>query len=166
MTFSGLRLAAPQFRVTRGQGRYDPATGALAVSADAYSNQYGPLTARVTGSQTNPVVVLSAPRPGVGVGLANLQARIVGQNGAYAVNAKGDTNYGPFTANVWSAPGGNWRSISAAWSLPGSMPRAAWCRRQRGRSPARCNSPDKGSTAASNSPIRGQPTRRYRRAGL
>lgn len=42
VTFSGLRLAAPQFRVTRGQGRYDPATGALAVSADAYSNQYGP----------------------------------------------------------------------------------------------------------------------------
>ena len=105
VTFSGLRLAAPQFRVTRGQGRYDPATGALAVSADAYSNQYGPLTARVTGSQTNPVVVLSAPRPGVGVGLANLQARIVGQNGAYAVNAKGDTNYGPFTANVLVSTG-------------------------------------------------------------
>ena len=81
VTFSGLRLSAPQFRVTRGSGRFDPANGALAVEADAYSNQYGPITARVTGSQTNPVIVLRAARPGVGVGLANLQARVVGQNG-------------------------------------------------------------------------------------
>jgi translocation and assembly module TamB len=105
VTFSGLRMNAPQFRVTRGQGRYDPATGALAVSADAYSTQYGPLTARVTGSQTNPVVVLHAARPGVGVGLNNLQARIVGRNGAYAVNASGGTDYGPFTADLLVATG-------------------------------------------------------------
>ncbi len=63
VTFGGLRLTAPQFRVTRGSGRYNPANGALAVEADAYSNQYGPITARVTGSQTNPVVVIRASKP-------------------------------------------------------------------------------------------------------
>ena len=105
VTFRNLRMNAPQFRITQGQGRYDPASGAVAVNADAYSSQYGPLFARVTGSQTNPVVVLRAPRPGVGVGLVDLNARVVGQGGAYAVNATGGTNYGPFTADVLVRPG-------------------------------------------------------------
>jgi translocation and assembly module TamB len=97
--FSDLKVAAPLFRVIRGSGRYDPA-GPLSLTADAWSNAYGPLSARVTGSLTRPVVSLRASRPGVGVGLANLEARIVGDNGAYAVDAKGDTSYGPFTADV------------------------------------------------------------------
>lgn len=102
--FSGLRMTAPRFRITRGEGRYDPATGAVAVSADAYSSQYGPLFARVTGSQLNPVVVLRAPRPGVGIGLVNLNARVVGRGGAYAVRATGGTTYGPFDADVLVNP--------------------------------------------------------------
>ncbi len=105
VTFGGLRMNAPQFRITRGQGRFDPRTGAVAVDADAVSTQYGPLSARVTGSATNPVVVLRAARPGVGVGLVDLQARVVGRNGAYAVTASGGTNYGPFTADVLVRPG-------------------------------------------------------------
>jgi translocation and assembly module TamB len=104
VTFANLRMNAPQFRITRGEGRFDPASGAVAVSADAYSTQYGPLTARVTGSADAPVVVLRAARPGVGVGLVNLNARIVGRGGAYAVNASGGTNYGPFTADVLVRP--------------------------------------------------------------
>ncbi len=105
VTFDGLRLGAPKFRITRGRGRFDPRTGAVAVEADAVSTQYGPLSTRVTGSATNPVVVLRAPRPGVGVGLVDLNARIVGRGGAYAVNATGGTDYGPFTADVLVTPG-------------------------------------------------------------
>ncbi|GGB32412.1 translocation/assembly module TamB [Sphingomonas metalli] len=105
VTFAGLRLNAPQFRVTRGRGRFDPSTGAVAVEADAVSGQYGPLFARVTGSATSPVVVVRAPHPGVGVGLADLNARIVGRGGAYAVTASGGTDYGPFTADVLVRPG-------------------------------------------------------------
>ncbi len=105
VTFRNLRMNAPQFRVTRGEGRFDPATGAVLVNADAYSTVYGPLSARVTGSATAPVVVLRAPRPGVGVGLVNLQARVVGRNGAYVVVASGGTDYGPFTADVLVTPG-------------------------------------------------------------
>ena len=105
VTFDALRMNAPKFQITRGQGRFDPKTGAVLVSADANSQQYGPLSVRVTGSSTNPVVVLRAPRPGVGVGLVDLNARIVGRNGAYAVTASGGTNYGPFTADVVVATG-------------------------------------------------------------
>ncbi|WP_374942698.1 translocation/assembly module TamB domain-containing protein [Sphingomonas sp.] len=105
VTFSGLRMNAPQFRVTRGSGRYALDSGAVLVDADAYSTQYGPITARITGSATAPVVVVRAARPEVGVGLVNVQARIVGRNGAYQVNASGGTNYGPFTADVLVRPG-------------------------------------------------------------
>ena len=105
VTFSGLRLNAPQFRVTRGEGRFDPASGRVAVAADAYSSQYGPVTARVAGTATAPVVDVRAARPGLGVGLADVQARIVGRGGAYQVNASGGTDYGPFVADVLVRPG-------------------------------------------------------------
>jgi translocation and assembly module TamB len=104
VTFRNLRMNAPLFRVTRGDGRFDPATGSLLVNADAYSAQYGPLSTRITGSATAPVIVLRAPRPGVGVGLINLNARIIGRGNAYAVTASGGTNYGPFTADVLVRP--------------------------------------------------------------
>ncbi len=97
--FSDLKVAAPLFRVIRGSGRYDPA-GPLSLTADAWSNAYGPIFARVTGSMTRPVVNLRAPRPGVGVGMTDLEARVVGNDGVYAVDAKGETSYGPFTADV------------------------------------------------------------------
>ncbi|MCP3730873.1 translocation/assembly module TamB domain-containing protein [Sphingomonas sp. MG17] len=99
INFSNLKLAAPQFKILRGSGRYDPA-GALLLNADGYSNRYGPVFARVTGSLTSPLVNLRVPRPGLGVGLADLNARIRGQNGSYAVTASGGTSYGPFTADV------------------------------------------------------------------
>ncbi|NML05428.1 translocation/assembly module TamB domain-containing protein [Sphingomonas sp. G-3-2-10] len=100
VTFSELRLNAPEFRITGGSGRYDT-NGTLLLNADGYSERYGPITARVTGSLTAPVVALRAPRPGVGVGLVNLEALVKGSpSGAYAIDAKGDTDYGPFTANV------------------------------------------------------------------
>ena len=105
VTFSGVRMNAPQFRVTRGQGRYVLGSGQLLVDADAYSTQYGPIAARITGTVLAPVVVVRAARPGLGVGLANVQARIVGRGGAYAVTASGGTNYGPFTADVLVRPG-------------------------------------------------------------
>ncbi|WEK42691.1 MAG: translocation/assembly module TamB domain-containing protein [Candidatus Sphingomonas colombiensis] len=100
VTFANLRLNAPQFRIRRGEGHYELASGKLAATVDASSTQYGPLFARVNGSATDPVVLLRAPRPGVGVGLADLNARIVGKGGAYAVTATGGTTYGPFNADV------------------------------------------------------------------
>jgi translocation and assembly module TamB len=99
INFSDVRLQAPDFRITRGSGRYDP-KGALLVDADGVSDQYGPISARVTGSLAAPEVLVRAPKPGLGVGLVDLEARIKGQGAAYAVLAKGGTDYGPFTADV------------------------------------------------------------------
>jgi translocation and assembly module TamB len=104
ITFRNLRLNAPEFRITGGSGRYDPAGGIL-VNADGYSTQYGPLFARVSGTTTKPLVLLRAPRPGVGIGLANLEARIRGDGTNYAVIATGGTDYGPFSADVIVRPG-------------------------------------------------------------
>lgn len=104
VTFTGLRMNAPKFQITRGEGRYDPAHGGVAVIADANSAQYGPITVRVTGTATAPIVVLHAARPGVGIGLVNLDARVVGRGGAYQVNATGGTDYGPFSADVLVNP--------------------------------------------------------------
>lgn len=94
-----IRLRAPQFRILRGSGRYDPA-GPILINADAVSTQYGPMTARVTGTMNAPVVQLRAPKPGLGVGLVDLEAKIRGRGNAWAVEASGGTRYGPFNANV------------------------------------------------------------------
>jgi translocation and assembly module TamB len=94
-----IRMRAPQFRILRGSGRYDPA-GPILINADAVSTVYGPLSARVTGSLTAPQVLLRAARPGLGVGLVNLEARVRGRGNAYAIIASGGTDYGPFTADV------------------------------------------------------------------
>src|SRR3546814_6115728 len=53
ITFERLRLGAPQFRITSGSGRYDPA-GGIVFKANAMSTQYGPISARVTGKTTSP----------------------------------------------------------------------------------------------------------------
>lgn len=94
-----IRMRAPQFRILRGSGRYDPA-GPILINADAVSTVYGPLSARVTGTMNAPVVLLRAEKPGLGIGLAGLEARIRGRGNAWAVEATGGTNYGPFNANV------------------------------------------------------------------
>jgi translocation and assembly module TamB len=97
--FSNLRLNAPKMRVTGGQGSYAP-NGQLVLTAQAQSVDYGPLTVSVTGTITNPRAVLKAEKPGLGIGLANLEAEINGADGGYRLLASGDTDYGPLTANV------------------------------------------------------------------
>jgi translocation and assembly module TamB len=94
-----IRMRAPQFRILRGSGRYDPA-GPILINADAVSTVYGPLSARVTGTMNAPQLLLRAARPGLGVGLVDLEARIRGRGNAWAIAASGGTNYGPFNANV------------------------------------------------------------------
>jgi translocation and assembly module TamB len=105
ITFDNVRLRAPQFRVTSGSGRYDP-RGPLLVNANAESTQYGPITARVSGTLTAPEVLLRMPRPGLGVGLVDLEAHVRGRGNAYAITATGGSKYGPFDADVVVQTGG------------------------------------------------------------
>src|SRR3546814_6728224 len=68
-----LNVSAPAFRLTGGSGRYSP-DGGISFAANAYSQAYGPLGVKVSGSLGSPVAYLTAPRPGVGIGLVNLKA--------------------------------------------------------------------------------------------
>jgi translocation and assembly module TamB len=99
VSFGGLKLQAPEFRLSDGSGLVNP-DGSILINANGISQRYGPMTARVTGTFAAPDVALRAPHPGMGVGLADLEAQIKGRNGIYAVVAKGQTDYGPFSANV------------------------------------------------------------------
>ncbi|MET0249156.1 MAG: hypothetical protein ABW164_05455, partial [Sphingobium sp.] len=94
-----LNVAAPAFRLTGGRGEYR-SNGAIRFTARGNSNAYGPLAVDVTGTVARPVARIAAARPGMGVGLSNVIATVVGNNGTYVVTGKGDTDYGPFAANV------------------------------------------------------------------
>ena len=96
---TNLRVAAPQFRLTDGRGSYT-SEGGISFAASAYSDQYGPLGVRASGTIARPVATLTAARPGLGIGLANLTADIRGTSAGYAVLASGGTDYGPFDADV------------------------------------------------------------------
>lgn len=97
--FSNLRLTAPKLRVTGGQGSYAP-NGQLALTAQAQSVDYGPLAVEVTGTLTDPRAILRAEKPGLGIGLANLEARVTGAQGGYHLSATGESDYGPLSAEV------------------------------------------------------------------
>src|SRR5690606_22613529 len=97
--FANLRLSAPRLRVTGGQGSYAP-DGRIRLAARAQSADYGPLGVEVAGTVSDPRAVLRAERPGLGIGLANLEARLNGAPNGYRLAATGDTDYGPLSADV------------------------------------------------------------------
>ena len=103
-TFERVRLAAPRFSLVNGSGSYRP-DGQILFNGNGVSKDYGPIFARVTGTAAAPLVLVRAPRPGLGVGLVNVEALIRGKGAAYAITAKGGTDYGPFAANVLARAG-------------------------------------------------------------
>lgn len=94
-----LRLNAPSFRITSGDGTYR-SDGRIAFNSAAFSKQYGPLLLNITGTATQPVIHLKAARPNVGVQLTNVDAYVRGTGSGYAVKATGGSPYGPFFADV------------------------------------------------------------------
>lgn len=99
-TLSNLQMVAPDFRIMSGEGGYDLASGAIRFRAEAWSRTYGPASLRASGTVERPLVRLTAPRPGVGIGLVDLEAVLTGSATGYDVKAKGGSDYGPFTADV------------------------------------------------------------------
>lgn len=97
--FSSLRLNAPELRVTSGQGSWRP-DGRIDIAAQGLSRPYGPVGVKITGTIANPDAHVTAERPGLGIGLANLDARITGSSGGYRFDLTGDTDYGPLKADV------------------------------------------------------------------
>jgi translocation and assembly module TamB len=97
--FANLRLSAPRLRVTGGQGSYTP-NGQIRLTARANSTDYGPVGVQLAGTISDPRAVVTAARPGLGIGLANLVAKINGAPNGYRLAATGDTDYGPLSADV------------------------------------------------------------------
>ncbi|MCK9542795.1 MAG: hypothetical protein M0R03_12280, partial [Novosphingobium sp.] len=113
--FANLRLEAPLLRVTGGQGSYSPDGGRIVLNANGVSRQYGLLGVQVAGTIASPDAVVTADRPGLGIGLANLRARVTGATGGYRLAATGDTDYGPLTADViLGTSGGTSLAITSA----------------------------------------------------
>ncbi len=97
--FDRVRLAAPKLRITSASGYYRP-DGRLDVRGSAVSTDYGPLDLRVTGSARAPQVSLRARSPGFGVGLRDVVAEVRSTAQGYQLNAHGESDYGPFLADV------------------------------------------------------------------
>jgi translocation and assembly module TamB len=97
--FSGLRMTAPRLRVTGGQGSYAP-NGQIKLTARANSTDYGPVGLQLAGTISDPRAVVTADRPGLGIGLAKLVATINGAPNGYRLAATGETDYGPLAADV------------------------------------------------------------------
>lgn len=97
--FAQLRVAAPQLQVTDGRGSYVPG-GALTLSLKGQSARYGPLALELTGTLEQPRAVLLAGSPGLGIGLADVRAEIIGNAGSFRFNATGQTDLGPLAADV------------------------------------------------------------------
>lgn len=94
-----LRMTAPRLRVTGGQGSYAP-SGQINLTARANSTDYGPVGVQLAGTISDPRAVVTAERPGLGIGLANLVAKINGAPNGYRLAATGETDYGPLSADV------------------------------------------------------------------
>ncbi|MCJ2177431.1 translocation/assembly module TamB domain-containing protein [Novosphingobium album (ex Hu et al. 2023)] len=97
--FSGLRLTAPDLRITDGDGLWAP-DGRIALNADGASERYGAIGVRVAGTIRDPDAHVTAEHPGLGIGLANVDARVTGAEGGYRLALTSHTDYGPLKADV------------------------------------------------------------------
>jgi translocation and assembly module TamB len=99
VTFRNLRLVAPDLSVRGGSGSWSP-DGQISLVADGASRRYGAISVRVKGTIEDPDAYVTAERPDLGIGLANLEARVTGAPGGYRLNLTSDTDYGPLGADV------------------------------------------------------------------
>ena len=92
-----IRVAAPALSVTQGGGTYRP-SGALDLRLSGVSRAYGPVVVHVTGTAAAPRIQLAAASPGFG--LRNVNAMVRATAGGWAIQATGESAYGPFSADV------------------------------------------------------------------
>jgi translocation and assembly module TamB len=93
-------VVAPQFRLHQGTGTYTAGSAQVVFNGSGYSNVYGPVAVALTGTFDRPVALVSATRPGFGVGLANVKARVTRSRRGYAISLTGGTNYGPISGDL------------------------------------------------------------------
>ncbi|HEY0312439.1 MAG TPA: translocation/assembly module TamB domain-containing protein [Allosphingosinicella sp.] len=96
---ANIRLSSPGVRITSGDGTYSP-SGAINFRLAGVSKAYGPFAVVLTGTATAPKVQLRAASPGFGVGLRNVRATVRATGNGYAITATGESDYGPFAADL------------------------------------------------------------------
>jgi translocation and assembly module TamB len=94
-----VRVSAPLLRVTSGSGVYRP-NGTIDLRLTGVSDTYGALTVFVTGRSVAPQIRLAAANPGFGIGLRDVKATVRATASGWAVQATGESAYGPFTADL------------------------------------------------------------------
>lgn len=99
VTLDNIRLNAPQLRITSGSGTYMP-DGRINFRLNGNSNAYGPLAVLLTGTAAAPQVRIQAANPGFGIGLRGIDATVRSTAGGWAIQATGQSQYGPFSADI------------------------------------------------------------------
>ncbi|HYD37694.1 MAG TPA: translocation/assembly module TamB domain-containing protein [Allosphingosinicella sp.] len=99
ITLDNVRLSSPGLRITSGSGTIWP-DGRISIRAAGVSRAYGAVAVVVTGTATRPNIALKAASPGFGIGLRDVTATVRAVAGGYAINATGQSAYGPFEADV------------------------------------------------------------------
>ncbi|HYI64454.1 MAG TPA: translocation/assembly module TamB domain-containing protein [Allosphingosinicella sp.] len=94
-----VRVAAPALTVRSGGGTYRP-DGAIDIRAAGVSRAYGPVSVHVTGTASAPRIELVAANPGFGIGLTGVRANVRATAQGWAIEASGQSAYGPFSADV------------------------------------------------------------------
>jgi translocation and assembly module TamB len=97
--FGDVRVAAPSLHITEGGGVYYP-DGRIALRLAGTSQRYGAVAVEIGGTIAAPLVQLRVANPGFGIGLANIRATIRAVGNGYAIQAQGDSAYGPFSADI------------------------------------------------------------------
>jgi translocation and assembly module TamB len=100
-----VRMNSPQLRITSGSGTWHP-SGRIDIRAAGVSQAYGALAVVVTGTVDKPQVALKVANPGFGIGLRDVSATIRATGNGYRINATGQSQYGPFSADVTMIAGG------------------------------------------------------------
>jgi len=114
LNLSNLRLEAPDLHVEGGQASYST-DGRIALIADGISDRHGKIGVRVAGTIRDPEATITAERPDLGIGLANLDAKVLGVQDGYRFDVTSDSDYGPLRADVTLATrGGSAITINSA----------------------------------------------------
>ena len=103
LSFSAARLAAPGLTLTASGTR--TAGGIVALVGTGVSRRYGPLGVRLLGQIEAPVVDVTLARPGFGIGLRTVVARVEPASGDWHFVADGTTDYGRIDARGLVRPG-------------------------------------------------------------
>ncbi|MFN3389889.1 MAG: hypothetical protein ACK40O_13280, partial [Allosphingosinicella sp.] len=100
-----IRLNSPGLTLNSGSGTWYP-DGRIDFRAAGVSRDYGPVAVVVGGTIDRPRVRLRLSSPGFGIGLSDVDADIQATANGYRIRATGQSQYGPFEADVTILSGG------------------------------------------------------------